>query len=70
MQYGRSGSVGGSIPPLAHCRPIGLAIAFDTVSSEFGARAEFQFSQTFATILGFSARAQFCQKFARIMGFL
>ena len=41
MQYGRLGSVGGLIPPLIHCRLVGLLVEFEYVFSEFDARGEF-----------------------------
>jgi hypothetical protein len=41
MQYGRLGSVGGLIPPLIHCRLVGLLVEFEYVFSEFDVRGEF-----------------------------
>ena len=41
MQYGWSGSVGGSVSPLVHCRSVGLSVEFEHVFSEFDARGEF-----------------------------
>ena len=41
MQYGRLGSVGGLIPPLIHCRLVGLLVEFEYVFSEFNVRGEF-----------------------------
>ena len=73
MQDGRSGSVGGSIPPWSTVAPYVFQLSlYMCFLNLVRTRARFPrpISQKFATILGLSPRAQFSQKFAIILELL
>ena len=71
MQYGRSGSVGGSIPSWSTVVPLvfqlNLNMCFQNLTWARGFPRPI--SQKSATILGLSPRAQFSQKIAMILEF-
>ena len=78
LQYGRSGPVGGSIPPWSSVARYVFQLCLSMyllnlarargVRHNFGTLTRAQFSQKSATILGLSPRADFSQKSATILG--